>query len=181
MALALVAAPAQAEIIDSSAGGFASSNRAVVAASVDETWAMLLQPELWWSHTWSDDSANLSLDARAGGCFCESVPMPAGGEPGSVEHMRVVMVLPRSTLRMAGALGPLQAEGVSGTLTVTLNEAGEGTLIAWDYVIGGQWRMPPEMLAGVVDGVQQEFLGGLVAALGGPVEAQPDSGVSTAE
>ena len=34
-----------------------------------------------------------------------------------VEHLRVVFVAPPSTLRLGGALGPLQGSGLSGSLT----------------------------------------------------------------
>ncbi len=162
------ALPTSAEIVPSAAGGFASSHSAVVVTDRAETWAMLLGPENWWSHTWSDDSANLHLDAKAGGCFCETIPDSGDGQAGSVEHMRVVAVFPETMLRMVGALGPLQSEGLAGALTVTLSDAPNGgTKIAWDYVLAGHSRMSLEQLAPVVDGVQGEFLGGLVEALGG--------------
>lgn len=161
-------APASAEIIESHAGGFASRNSAIVAASRAHVWAMLIRPEAWWSHTFSGAPANLSLEPRAGGCFCEALPATDGAsEAGSAEHMRVVLVQPGAMLRMTGALGPLQAEGLAGTLTVTLSDAEGGTRIDWDYVVGGQWRFAPGELEPAVDNVQREFLDGLVKALGG--------------
>lgn len=167
--LAATAFPASAEVVPSSTGGFASSYSVIVAAGREAVWDMLIEPRKWWTHSWSDNSANLSLDPQAGGCFCEIIPGIDGGAPGSAEHARVVMALPGSTLRMVGSLGPLQSEGLAGTLTVTLTEVDEGTRIDWDYVIGGQSRFGLDQIAPVVDGVQAEFLGGLVEALGGPV------------
>ncbi|MCB2065138.1 MAG: hypothetical protein KDE15_00695 [Erythrobacter sp.] len=168
----LLATTAAAEVIDSSHGGFATRNVAVVAADRHAVWAELVHPENWWSHTWSGDSANLRLDAEAGGCFCETIPAADGFPAGSVEHMRMVTVMPGRVLRMAGSLGPLQAEGLTGTLTVTLEQAGEGrTRITWDYITGGQASFDPAAFATVVDGVQAEFLGGLVGRLGGPVDS----------
>lgn len=161
---------AHAEVIESEHGGFASSHTVLVAADRAQVWRELVHPENWWSHTWSNNSANLRLDAHAGGCFCETIPATEGWPAGSVEHMRVITVMPGNTLRMSGSLGPLQAEGLTGTLTVTLAEEGEGTRITWDYITGGQARFDPAALAPVVDGVQAEFLGGLVDRLGGPVE-----------
>lgn len=169
-ALGCAAVPASAEVVRSETGGFASSNSVVVGADRAATWAMLVEPQMWWTHSWSNNSANLSLDPRAGGCFCEVIPNPEGGAPGSAQHARVVMVMPQSTLRMVGSFGPPQSEGLAGTLTVTLSEVEQGTAIRWDYVIGGQWRMSAEQMAPVVDRVQAEFLGALADALGGPVE-----------
>lgn len=166
-AFGLLAAPASAEVIESSHGGFATRDVAVVAADRQTVWNALIHPEDWWSHTWSDDSANLRLDARAGGCFCETIPATGGWPAGSVEHMRVIMVMPGSTLRLVGSLGPLQSEGLTGTLTVTLADEGEGTRITWDYITGGEARFDPGQFGPVVDGVQSEFLGGLVRHVGG--------------
>jgi hypothetical protein len=163
-------APAQAEIVESAHGGMASSHSLVVAADREAVWRELVHPEGWWSHSWSDNPANLHLDPQAGGCFCETVPAANGWPAGSVEHMRVIMVMPGSILRLAGSLGPLQSEGIVGTLTVTLAEEGGGTRITWDYIFGGEARFAVEQLGPLVDGVQAEFLGGLAARLGGALE-----------
>ncbi|KLI63555.1 SRPBCC family protein [Aurantiacibacter marinus] len=166
----LYAGPAAAEIIESEHGGFASSHSVIVAADRSAVWEELVHPEQWWSHTWSNDSANLHLESRAGGCFCESLPANGDWAAGSVEHMRVVMVMPGTMLRMSGSLGPLQSEGLVGTLTVTLSEDDGGIRITWDYIAGGQARFPVAQFGPVVDGVQAEFLGDLVNRLGGAVD-----------
>ncbi len=54
-------------------------------------------------------AANLSLEARAGGCWCERL-----ADGGSVEHLRVLLVSPGRMLRMRGALGPFQGLAVDG-------------------------------------------------------------------
>lgn len=166
----LLAVPASAEVVESSSGGFATHDSAIVGADRAAVWEALVHPERWWSHTWSDDPANLSLDARAGGCFCETIPAADGWPRGSVEHLRVIMVMPGSALRMSGSLGPLQAEGLVGTLTVSLEDTPQGTRISWDYVTGGEARFSAAQFAPVVDGVQSEFLAGLVSQLGGAVD-----------
>lgn len=171
-----LAVSAQAQSLDGDADGFASSHSALVAAPRAEVWRELVHPENWWAHTWSDNSANLHLDARAGGCFCETIPASDGWPAGSVEHMRVVMVMPGRVLRMAGSLGPLQSEGLAGALTITLSDEGEGTRISWDYVTGGHSRIDLETIAPVVDTVQREFLGDLVDRLGGAVEMSAAGG-----
>lgn len=167
MASALAAAPASAEVVASSESGFVSHNEAVVAAPREAVWAALLKPAGWWNgdHTYSGNSANLSLDPVAGGCFCEVVPSPSGGQAGHIEHMRVVYVAPNATLRLNGGLGPLQSEAVTGVLTISLEPSGEGTKISWDYVVGGYMRSPMAGLAPVVDRVVGEQLTRMVASL----------------
>ena len=166
--LAVVASPAAAEVVASGDGGFVSHNEAVVAADAADVWATMLKPADWWNgeHTYSGNPANLSVDAVAGGCFCEVIPGGAGGPAGQIEHMRVIYLAPRTTLRMTGALGPLQSEAVTGVLTMTLEPSGGGTKITWDYVVGGYMRMPMAELAPLVDQVVGEQLLRLATRLG---------------
>lgn len=127
----LLATPASAEIVAGSDTGFTSRHTMTVAAPPAKVWELLLRPGSWWegSHTYSGSAANLSLDARAGGCWCEKTAR------GGVEHMRVVYVAANDTLRMTGGLGPLQAMPVAGVMTITLKPAGAGTALAIDYVV----------------------------------------------
>lgn len=131
--LLLAAAPASAEIVAASDTGFTSRHALTVAAPPAKVWELLLHPGSWWaaSHTYSGSAANLSLDARPGGCWCEKTA------DGGVEHMRVVYVAANDTLRMTGGLGPLQAMPVAGVMTITLKPAGAGTALAIDYVVAG--------------------------------------------
>ena len=156
LAFAAAPLPAAAEVTASSDRGFVSHNEAVVAATPQATWDAMLRPADWWNgdHTYSGDAANMTITPRAGGCFCETVP----GTGGEIEHMRVVYLAPGSTLRMTGGLGPLQADAVTGVLTMTLAPDGELTRITWDYVVGGYTRMPLAELAPLVDQVVGEQL-----------------------
>ena len=134
LAIALTGAlPANAEVLASSDTGFATQHKLTVAAPPAKVWELLLRPGNWWegSHTYSGNAANLSLDARPGGCWCEKTA------DGGVEHMRVVYVAAPGTLRMVGGLGPLQAMPVAGVMTVTLKPAGTGTALTIDYVVAG--------------------------------------------
>lgn len=155
----LVATPAVAEV-EVSENGFATSNSATALAAPSDVWAVLVDPSRYWNpdHSFSGDSANFSLELRAGGCFCEMLP-----EGGSVEHMRVVMVQPNQLLRLSGALGPLQAEGLSATMSWQLEAIEGGTRVTQTYVIGGHMRFEREALAPLVDGVVREQLERLVA------------------
>jgi len=167
--------PALAEVTASSDAGFASHNEVLVDAAPAEAWAAMTQPSQWWNgaHSYSGDAANMTLDARAGGCFCEAIPGANGGPAGQTEHMRVIYVAPGSTLRLAGGLGPLQAEAVTGVLTMTIAADGEKSKISWDYVVGGYMRMPMAELAPLVDQVVREQLLRLATRLGTTWDGAP--------
>jgi hypothetical protein len=70
---ALAASPAFAAVQASAADGFVVRHEAVVPGDRAHAFAEAIHPERWWNdaHTWSGSAANLSLDARAGGCWCE--------------------------------------------------------------------------------------------------------------
>ncbi len=88
----------------------------------------------WWNpeHTYSHDAKNLSIDARPGGCFCEKLP-----NGGGIEHLRVVYVAPPQVVRFSGALGPLQASGIAGSMTWKLTGDGDHTRVQLSYSVGG--------------------------------------------
>jgi hypothetical protein len=175
LALAAAATPAAAELTASTEAGFVSHHDTLVAASPAEAWTTLLQVGSWWNgdHTWSGDAANLSIEPRAGGCFCEALPGADGRDPGGVEHMRVVYFAPHSTLRLSGALGPLQAHGVSGVLTVNLVPEGDMTRIVWDFAVGGYLRPSMTAFAPIVDQVIGEQALRLAAKLGTVMDPAP--------
>ena len=173
--LALTARPAAAEVIASGETGFVVRETAEVPADPGQTWQTLIAPQKWWSkaHTFSGDSANLYLDAQGGGCFCEKLPLKDGApgvRGGSVAHMRVVYADPGKALRMVGALGPLQSEALTGTMTITLKPGGGGTRIVMEYVVGGYMRYKVDEIAPAVDKVLAGQLAALAASLGTPVE-----------
>jgi uncharacterized protein YndB with AHSA1/START domain len=153
--VALLSSTARAEVVDSAAGGFTVKQTLTVAAPAAKAWAALIDPRSWWdkSHTWSGDAANLSLEAKSNGCFCEKL---AGG--GGVRHMTVVYVEPRKVLRMSGGLGPLQDLAVSGAMTFKLTEAEGKTTLEMTYKIGGYAPTGLAALATPVDGVLGEQL-----------------------
>jgi uncharacterized protein YndB with AHSA1/START domain len=128
-ALFFCTAPAAAEVTQASASGFATRDRVTVSAPAEDVWAALIEPARWWngSHSWSGDAANLSLEPRAGGCFCERLPPGGAMAEGSVQHMTVVHAAPGRLLRLTGALGPLQSEALTGTLSISLEAAEGGT------------------------------------------------------
>ena len=146
---------AAAEVLNVAANGFEVREIAHTAASPDQVYAALLQPARWWSsdHTFSRSAANLVLDARAGGCWCETLP-----NGGSVEHLTVVFVSPGKVLRMRGALGPLQALAVDGAMTWSIQSAAGGTDISLTYSVGGYVKDGFDDLSKAVDHVLGEQL-----------------------
>ena len=88
----------------------------------------------WWdaAHTFSGNAANLSIDARAGGCFCERL---SGG--GSVQHLTVIHADPGKLLRMSGGLGPLQDLAATGVMSWKMTEAGGKTALEVTYKVAG--------------------------------------------
>jgi uncharacterized protein YndB with AHSA1/START domain len=153
LAALAMAAPAAADVTGQNAAGFATAGIVEIAAPPKAVWSALVHPAQWWNaeHSWSGSAANLSLSPHAGGCFCEA--LPSGG---SVEHMRVIYADPGRLLRMRGALGPLQGEGLAATLTITLEPAGNGTKLVWSYKVGGYMDLRVTQLAPAVDGVVTE-------------------------
>ncbi|WP_428028264.1 SRPBCC family protein [Altererythrobacter sp.] len=175
----LMAQPASAEVISASDDSFVTRDVAVVRADAKSVWMALISPARWWNsaHTWSGDSANLSLKPQAGGCFCERIPEDPDPKKitleGSVEHMRVIQAFPEKVLRMRGGLGPLQSEPATGVLTIVLSEHEKGTQIVWEYAVGGAMRYPLPVISKAVDGVMSQQLDGLANMLGGRLDAPP--------
>jgi uncharacterized protein YndB with AHSA1/START domain len=137
-----VAGPAAAEVKSVTPNGFEVATAAEIAAPPDRVYAALGEVGRWWSpsHTFSRDAGNLSMELRAGGCFCEQLK-----DGGSVQHLQVVYAAPGQGLRLRGALGPLQTEGVDGTLSWTLKPGEGGTTVTSSYVLGGYIRSGMEM------------------------------------
>lgn len=167
IAFALAGTSARADVVAKTEIGFVSRNTVEVAAKPEVVWAALITPSGWWNpqHTYSADAANLSLVPVAGGCFCEKLPLAkdaAKGAPaGSVEHMRVIYVVPGTAVRLTGGLGPLQSEAVSAVLTITLKPTEKGTRILFEYVVGGYMRYSTDQIGPAVDKVMLEQLGRL--------------------
>lgn len=172
----IAAAPASARVQEASERGMVMRYVAHVPVGADEAWAVLVKPAQWWdsTHTYSGDSANLSLDARPGGCFCEVLPGkdgPKAAPRGGVEHMRVVYVDKGRALRMSGALGPLQADAAVATLNFQFKPDETGTQILVEYVVGGFFRGDAAKLAPMFDGVLGGQVDRLVEKLGGSFAA----------
>jgi uncharacterized protein YndB with AHSA1/START domain len=163
----LTAAAAHADVIESTPSGFTIRTSVEVAATPRAVYnALSAQVSNWWDpeHTWSGNPRNMSIDARAGGCFCEK--LMSGG---TVVHMTIVLADPGKTLRMTGALGPLQEHAIVGTMTWMLTDAGSRTKVEMTYVVGGYMRGGVEPVVKIVD----QVLGGQVQRLKRYIESGP--------
>ena len=109
-ALLLITSPAvYAEVTAAGDNGFSIHH--TVPLDVDPAQAYRAITEevgSWWiaDHTWSGDPANLSIDARGGGCFCERLT-----DGGSMQHMQVTWAQPGKELRMTGGAGTAADDG----------------------------------------------------------------------
>lgn len=167
IAAALIAAPAEAKVTSSAANGFEISESAIVRVTPSEVYRTMVDIAGWWdaAHSYSGNAANLSIDARAGGCWCEKL-----SDGGAIEHMRIVYAQPGKVLRAQGGLGPLQALGVAGSLTWQIKPAaGGGSEIVQRYVVGGYIPGGAEKLAPAVDQVMAAGFQRLVAKIEGGV------------
>jgi hypothetical protein len=147
----MAAAIVRAEVVDSTEAGFTVRNTATIASAPGDVYTKLVNDiGRWWDpeHTYSKNTGNLSLDARAGGLFLEKLD-----NGGSVVHMTVVFAAPGKTLRMVGGMGPLQAFGLSGSMTWQLAPEGSGTRVELTYVVGGYKPGGLQAMAPVVDQV----------------------------
>lgn len=160
----LLAGTASPSVRQAAADGFTVEHRFTIPAEPAVAWRVLAHPERWWpaDHTWSGDPAHLSLEARAGGCFCER------WQDASAEHARVVHVRPGALLRLDGALGPLQEMAVTGVLTVKLDATGPGTVATVTYRVSGDASHRLDGLAPAVDRVIGEQFGRFAALASQP-------------
>lgn len=72
--------------------------------------------------------------------------------------------MPGKQLRLSAALGPLQGDGVGGTLDFTITPSGKGVRVTMTYVVGGYLRGGSALMAPLVDRVLTEQLQGLKRA-----------------
>jgi hypothetical protein len=150
-----LAGAASAEVVSADAHGFTLVRSADTAMTPRQAYDAFLRIGRWWadSHTYSGAARNLRIDARPGGCWCETLP-----DGGFVRHMSFEYAAPGKALRFAGGLGPLQEMGVSGALTVTFEPREGGAKIGWTYKVAGRSDAGFAALAPAVDAVMGQQL-----------------------
>lgn len=141
-AMALLGAgTARAAVKSTWEAGIRLESKVTIAAPPDRVYAALGDIGKWWDseHTYTGDAANMTVALAPGACFCERF-----AKGGGVKHGEVVLAWPGQVLRIHGAFGPLQDEGVTGALTFTLKAVEGGTEVTQSYNAGG---LRPEMVA----------------------------------
>jgi len=145
---------ALADVADSTPGGFTVKITVNINAAPADVYRRLVNNVGdWWdsAHTFSTDAHNLSIEERPMGCFCEKLK-----EGGAVRHMEVLYFQPGKTLRMSGALGPMQGFAVNAIATFTLSPAPGGTKLELTYAVGGYMPQGLTGIAPIVDKVLTE-------------------------
>ena len=119
VATSFAASVAHGAVVGSGADGFTVREEVEFAGTPASAWRRLVDIGSWWSseHTYSGHSSNLTLALSPGGCWCEKLE-----NGGFARHLEVVLVIPETTLRLTGGLGPLQRIGATGALTFTLRK-----------------------------------------------------------
>ena len=150
-AVALLAPmPAAAEVVSSGEHGFELRYSHVFPGAPAEVMEAFANVDQWWpdDHTYSGDSANLSMKLQPGGCFCERLP-----KGGGIEHLRVTYVDPGKRAVLTGSLGPLLYEATAAVMDVQFKPAGKGTKLEATYRVAGFAKGGAAKLAPLVDQV----------------------------
>jgi hypothetical protein len=158
LVLCLAATPAIAAVASVTPQSFVINHRAELSATPAAVYAALGQIPQWWNpaHTYSGKSENLSLDMRAGGCWCET------WDGGSTEHARVLYAGRDKMLRLEGGFGPLQDLAVTAVLTFSIATVEGKTVLTMTYRVRGP-DANLDKLAPIVDKVIGEGFERLVA------------------
>jgi uncharacterized protein YndB with AHSA1/START domain len=165
---------ARSEVIRATEGGFTVRHQVTAAMPPPAVWSAMADVGRWWDpeHTYSGDARNMTLEPFVGGCFCERLGMYAG-----IQHMAVIYAQPPKTLRLSGALGPLQEFAVTGSMTFSIEPASGGSKVTLTYTASGFTDRPMSDWAPLVDsvlGVQLQRLGRLIAT-GNPADGKAET------
>jgi uncharacterized protein YndB with AHSA1/START domain len=163
LAAVLIASPAAAEVKSATPNSFALEYRAELKVPPTRVYQTVGEVARWWNpeHSYSGKAQNLSLDLKAGGCFCERLPSGGG-----VEHLRVAQVDPGRRVVLTGALGPLLFEAVNGIMDIRiapLDNGGSSLTLA--YRAAGFANGNADELAPMVDKVLSEQVTRLTRAM----------------
>lgn len=144
----------KAEVISADKSHFRLELVAETTLSPEQVWKKLINPQKWWhsDHKYSGDSANLTLELKAGRFWREK------WEGGSVLHGTVLNIQPNKLLRLSAPFEPLQEMAVETLWTIVLTPAKTGTTIKFDFIASGSASSGLDKLAAAVNYVKGEAL-----------------------
>lgn len=151
----------KAEIVDSSYSGFTVKHEYSIKTVPDSLFKYFYRDiSLWWSslHTFSGNAANMIIQPKANGCFCEKL-----ADGGSVRHMTVIYSAPGKEIRLIGGIGPLQGMAVNGVMTLEMEPGEGGTKLTVVYTVGWYSTKSLGSIAPMVDRVVGEQFAALKA------------------
>ena len=115
----LLPTPAAAQIVERHADGFTLRYADTVEVGRGDVAMAIEAVSAWWDgdHTYTGSAANLSLDLRVGGCFCEAM-----ADGSTFEHGRVT-AFDDDHLVLEAPLGPLKGIATRAELRFSWPEA----------------------------------------------------------
>ena len=148
--MAILAAPASAEVLSASEHGLEVQQSVNLVIPQPAAFSALGQVGQWWSkdHTYSGDAARMSLQLRAGGCWCESLD-----NGGGIEHMRVTYVQPGERIVLTGSLGPLLYEATTAVMDIKVERIAGGSRVTMNYKAAGFAKGGAAAMAPLIDQV----------------------------
>jgi uncharacterized protein YndB with AHSA1/START domain len=179
-ALVLFALPAFGGVKSAAPANLEIETQVEVDAAPAKVFRALGEVAKWWNdeHTFSGSSRNLTLEVKAGGCFCES------WKDNGVQHGTVIQWKRNELVRLRSALGPLLELPVDGVLTFAIAADSTKSKLTLTYRVGGSAELALDKLAPIVDRVLSEQLmrlkahaeGDLKNSLGTPRGLSSDAG-----
>lgn len=149
---------AKAEVSEVSEQHFIVTINTSINAPSDQVYEQFVEIGEWWidSHTWFGDASAMTIEPKAGGCFCER-----NGEQQAL-HMTISQINPNKSIHMTGGLGPLSSLAVNGYMTWTFEATEDNsTSLKLNYRVTGFVNQKTEDWAKAVDGVLMQQVSNL--------------------
>ena len=144
----------------SEVGKFRIDYEVFINAPVEHTFrALVEEPHLYWTHTWSENPHSIILEPRIGGRFFEQFDESGNG----VLYGRVELIMPPYRLRYSGNVGMLKA--VHFIFDLELSAQDGGTLLR--EVTLGAGDVSQKMIANMLAGSAEVYAGKLKPLLEG--------------
>lgn len=154
----LATVAAKAEVSEVSEQHFTITINTTINAPSSQVYDQFVKIGEWWqdSHTWFGDASAMTIEPKAGGCFCER------NSEQQALHMTISHISPGNSIHMTGGLGPLASLAVNGYMTWNF-EATENnsTNLKLNYRVTGFVNQKTEDWAKAVDGVLKQQVGNL--------------------